>query len=97
MENKGKSTVNLIAGIIIGTALGSIISLLYAPMSGRKLRKRISRKTTEVIEDVNDAISTGKEKASEIYKDTVDKANGIFSDGKKKAAELFHVSKKNIA
>jgi len=108
MDNSKNSTVKFITGFVIGGVVASLISLLYAPMSGRKLRKRITRKTNEVIEDVNDVITSGKDKATElikeskdkaneIFKETKDKANEIISEGKKKVDGIFHDTKKVVA
>jgi gas vesicle protein len=108
MENNNRSAVSFLTGLLIGGAIAGIFSLLYAPMSGRKLRKRITRKTNEMFEDVNEAIANSKDKASEflkerkdkaneIIKETKEKANEIIIESKKKAEEMFSGTKKTVA
>jgi len=52
---KKKNKKSLITGIIVGGAIGSALSLLFAPEKGEKTRKRISDR-------VKDWFSTGKTK-----------------------------------
>jgi len=48
-ENKKKST-GLLATLIIGGAIGSVLGLTMAPQKGSKTRKAIKKKTGELLE-----------------------------------------------
>jgi gas vesicle protein len=64
---------------LLGGVVGSAIALLYAPESGKHLRKDISKKTNELIDD-------GKKKtfdlwniAMETAESTIDNANDVLN------------------
>lgn len=49
IENKKKkSAFSLITGIIVGGAVGSVVSLLFAPDKGFQTRKKVSKKGKEL-------------------------------------------------
>lgn len=75
----------LVVGIFLGGLIGSTIALLYAPTSGKKLRKKIADKTDGIIDD-----------AHELYDNSKEKAEGLVKEGKKKAADLIHDTKKIV-
>ena len=81
--NGNKNIGGFITGILIGSIVGSTVAMLFAPMSGRKLRKKISRTTDYLLEDVNEYVETGKEKAEELIKEGKKKATAILTDAKK--------------
>lgn len=49
----GKVTV----GFALGALSGAVLALLYAPMTGRKMQKKIAGVTDEVMEKVEDGVS----------------------------------------
>ena len=67
MSNPGFKLSSFLTGIIIGGILGSTTA-------GKKLIKKISKKTDTIIDDVNDYIETGRNKAED-----------LIAEGKKKA------------
>lgn len=81
--NGNKNIGGFITGVVIGSILGSGIAILFAPMSGKKLRRKISNATDDLIEDVNEYVETGKEKAEELIKEGKKKAGALFNDAKK--------------
>ena len=85
MDNSEKFKALLI-GFLAGGITGSVLSLLYAPTSGKKLRRKITDKTEDLIDEAEEFYEAKKEKAEEIIK-----------EGKKKASELIEDSKKKIA
>ena len=56
----------LLIGTLTGLAVGSIIALLYAPKSGKELRKNIKTKSQDFIEDADQYIMKTKDKASQL-------------------------------
>lgn len=83
MAREHKNINGFITGVLVGGVVGGVVAMLFTPWSGRKLRKNISRKTEEIIEDVNSYISTGKEKADELFKEGKKKADSIITEAKK--------------
>jgi len=79
-DNAGK----FIAGMLFGGLVGGIIALLYAPSSGKKLRKKIGNKTEDILTDAEEFYKSGKEKAEQIIKDSREKASTYISEAKKK-------------
>lgn len=81
-EEKG-FVKGFLLGILAGGISGGLIALLYAPKSGIELRKDITDKKNELMED-----------AEQYYANAKVKANELLSDGKKKAEELVEEAKK---
>jgi gas vesicle protein len=81
-KDNGKFSA-FVTGFLAGSILGSAVSLLYSPMSGRKLRKKISSAKDDLVDDVNEYYEAGKEKAEDLIKEGKKKAEGLISDAKK--------------
>jgi len=77
---------SFLIGVFIGGLIGSVAALLYAPTSGKQLRKKIKDKTGEIVEDAEELYNTGKDKAEE-----------LFNEGKKKAASIAQDVKKFVS
>jgi gas vesicle protein len=84
-NNSGKS---FLLGILVGGAVGAIFALLYAPTSGKRLRKEIVHKKDELVKDANKYLRKAKIQASEIIDEGRRKAEEIIYDAKKKVASL---------
>ena len=74
---------SFLIGVFIGGLIGSVAALLFAPTSGKHLRKKIKDKTDEIVEDAEELYHTGKEKAEELYNEGRKKAASIAQDVKK--------------
>jgi gas vesicle protein len=70
-----KRTTWYFASFLLGGAIGGAIALLYAPESGKHLRRDISRKTSDFIED-------GKKIAHDSWIDAKDKAENTIEIAK---------------
>ncbi len=71
-------TPKLGAAILIGGMIGAAIALLYAPQSGRKTRKDITRVTRR-----------GKNYTVDLIEDTIDEVNDLVSDLRKRAGDIL--------
>ena len=91
-----KKSVYFIGGLLAGGLLGSLAGLLFAPKSGKELRKNISDKGNEIIEDTNVLIESAKEKAAGIISDAKHKAGQIIEDSKTKLGSFIE-SAENLA
>lgn len=74
----------ILFGLLAGGIVGSVIALLYAPSSGKKLRRKITDKAEIVLEDAEELYDTSKDKAEKLLKDGKKKASTILQDAKKK-------------
>lgn len=77
------SAGKFLTGFFIGGLLGVSFAMLYTPMEGRKLRKKIARTTDDIIDDVNDYLDTGRKKAEVLVKSGRKTAESILSEAKK--------------
>ena len=82
-HNNNDKMKGFLTGFIAGGIVGGILALLYAPMSGKKLRRRIGQTKDELVEDVSEYYEAGKEKAGEIIKEGKKKAETIVNEAKK--------------
>ncbi|MGE5410850.1 MAG: YtxH domain-containing protein [Clostridiales bacterium] len=82
MSRRSNSVTGFFTGILLGGVVGGIVALLYTPLPGKKLRKQISRKTDEIIDDMND------------YYQVVE---DMIKDGRKKAESLIDDARKIVA
>ena len=73
-----EDTTKIGAAILIGALMGAAIALLYAPQSGRKTRKDITR-----------AARRGKNYTVDLIEDTVDEVNDLVTDLRKKAGDIL--------
>lgn len=48
MTEKNKKRLSLITGLVVGGAVGSVVSLLFAPKKGKETRKDIHSKGQEI-------------------------------------------------
>jgi gas vesicle protein len=90
----------LLIGILTGGALGAALALLYAPKSGKELRKDIRDKSDEYLDEAEkyiaeakdkaiDLINEGKKRSEKLIKDAKDKSDQLLKDAEK----LFHDAK----
>jgi len=82
MERETDNIGYFASGLFLGAIIGSIVGILYAPDSGKRTRKRIHRKSDEILDD---AVSYAKQSR--------DKAEEIVEDGKKRVEELLEETK----
>jgi gas vesicle protein len=73
--------LNFLTGIFFGGLIGGALALLYAPFPGKKMRKKVSEKTDDFLEDAEDFIKDSKE---------------VYEDGKKKAESIIKEAKKLV-
>lgn len=80
--NNNEKLGMLVVGIFLGGLIGSAVALLYAPTSGKKLRKKIADKTDDIIDDAHELYDSSKDKAEELVKEGKKKAAGLIDDAK---------------
>jgi gas vesicle protein len=81
-----EDTGDRILWFMIGAALGASVALLYAPMTGDKTRRLITRKAREGGEALGDSGRELLDKGRDLYKQgrrVADEAADLFERGRK--------------
>ncbi|MEO8447023.1 MAG: YtxH domain-containing protein [bacterium] len=85
MMSREKNNSNaFILGILTGGLLGAAAALLYAPQTGKQLRKDINYKKDELLNEASNVVDNAKKRASGIIAEAKESAMQIVEDGKKK-------------
>jgi gas vesicle protein len=90
-SNIGKG---LFVGFLTGGLIGAAIALLYAPKSGKELRKDIKEKTDDLLDEAEKYVGLAKEKATAAYNEGKKKSERLVSDAKVKADALIKDAEK---
>src|SRR4030043_13253 len=77
MAENEKHCGNFLKGLVIGSFLGALAGIFFAPKPGKELRSDIKEKRSEVLKD-----------AKEIYADASTRAKEIIEEAKHQAREL---------
>jgi len=76
--------MKLLLGVLVCTAAGTLLGVLFAPEKGAKMRKRILNKGDDYADVIKERLDDLLEDISEKYDDTKKKAENIASNGKTK-------------
>jgi len=55
------------AGLVVGSLIGTVIGVLYAPKSGKETREEISRKADELVTKAKEEYEWATEKSRKAY------------------------------
>lgn len=84
------------ASFLMGGVVGGAIALLYAPESGRHLRKDIKKKTNEYIEDGKKIASDTWNDAKETAESALESANDFLNSGMEKIIKKTEKAKEAL-
>jgi gas vesicle protein len=79
-----KKINGLFISFLLGGVVGGAIALLYAPKSGKLLRKDINRKTNDFIEEGKKKTYDTWNGAKEKVENTIESANDLLNTGREK-------------
>lgn len=79
-----KKINGIFISFLLGGAIGSAIALLYAPKPGKLLRRDISRKTNELIEQGKKKTFDSWNETKEKAESTLERANEFLNTGMEK-------------
>lgn len=92
IRNEGR-TEGFIVGALIGAATAAVASLLFAPKSGKELRKDISEGTSKTFENADGYLDTAKKRGSQIVEDVEKSASSYLSIAGDKTEEALSKAK----
>lgn len=87
MENSTSDTKKIIGALLIGTAVGAAIGILFAPAKGTETRKTISEKGEDFTETMKEKFNEFLESVKKEYETIKEKAVHFSADGKVKTEE----------
>lgn len=94
MENNNSDKLtSFITGILVGGILGSTLTFLFTPVTGKRLRRNIAHKTEDLLEDATDVYESSKDRVRDTLKESKKKADEFISEGKKKVDTMIDEAK----
>jgi gas vesicle protein len=91
------STAKVIVGVLAGVAVGAAIGILFSPDKGTNTRKKITRKSENMMHDIEDGLSDIYDTISKKYGQATEEVERAMKSGKAKlnkaAEKLEHETK----
>ena len=87
-EKKQGSSLSTIAAFFVGGLIGSILGLLFAPLSGQETRARIRETSTDAKDRTVETAARTKELTTEISEIAKEKAAELLNQGKERLTEV---------
>ena len=88
---------NLVAGFLVGVAAGAVLGILFAPDRGSETRKAFSKKSSDLMNGLNDQLSRFKGSIGDKYRNVKEDVVNKYEEVKDDSAELLHEGKEKIA
>lgn len=96
MDDRDNSAMVGALMLVAGGIIGAGVALLFAPQSGQKTRKditryakKVRRKAEGVVDDFSDTVSDMVETVSEKAEDILEKGKDMAYDAKKELVKVF--------
>lgn len=87
MENSSNDSKKIIGALLIGTAVGAAIGILFAPSKGTETRNAIADKGEDFTDVLKDKFNEFLESVKKEYETVKEKALHFSADGKAKTGE----------
>jgi gas vesicle protein len=101
-ENDNRTIVGALM-LVAGGIIGAGVALLFAPQSGERTRrditrysKKVRRKAEEVVEDFADSVSDMVETVSEKAEDLLDKGRDMSYEAKKELVKVIEEGQERL-
>lgn len=88
-NNNEASIKNFMLGAIFGALVSAVAALLFAPKSGKELRKDISESTTKTLENTDEYFERAREKGTEVMQSVEDAAVSYYNIAGSKMKSAF--------
>jgi gas vesicle protein len=96
-EHEKNSQSHLFVGLLIGSALGALAGILFAPKAGKELRSEIKEKGNAVLKDAKDIYADATTKAKEIIEEASHQAKELKKDADRHFSEARQKTKEILA
>jgi len=90
MTRHKNSYSGFVKGLLIGGVAASSVSLLFAPKSGKKLRRDIQKKSTRLLHDAESKFDSIESNAEKLLEDTEKRFKKVQKDTEAVIDELKH-------
>ena len=95
MTNEAKGMgKGLLIGVFTGAAVGSVLALLFAPKSGKRLREDIKTRSQDMIDDTQEYYSKAKKRAAQFFNGVKKKSESLISDSQEQVDAIVDDSEK---
>lgn len=78
------STAKVIVGVLAGVAVGAAIGILFSPDKGVNTRRKITRKSEDMMHDIEEGLSDIYDTISKKYGQATDEVEKAVKSGKAK-------------
>lgn len=103
MSDQSNGTIEFTKGIVIGSIIGTVIGILYAPKSGKRTRRDIYNKSVHLRNDAEAKLMEAQEKTAEVLEEATDRfetarrdAEAALRNVKDKTAGLIETGKSKL-
>jgi gas vesicle protein len=97
MEHESDKLSGFLAGILVGGAIGSLLTMLFTPVSGKRMRRNIANRTEDIIEEANEYYEISRDKVSSTIKEGRTKIDKFIDDGRKKVDSFLEETKGKLS
>ena len=87
MENSNNA-VKLMGALLIGASIGGALGILFAPDKGIKTRKKITRKSENITDDLEEKFNNFLKEIKKEVETVKSKTNEFIENGKAKAEKF---------
>lgn len=87
MSNNGNGGLEFFKGFLFGGIVGAVVSLLYAPKSGKEMREDIRQKSLEFKGDAEAQIELVQKRAEELLEETKQQLSELRKQAESAVAE----------
>jgi gas vesicle protein len=90
MDNKSSSAGSFLFGVLVGGAVGAVVALLFAPKSGKELRRDLAETGEDFLDKAGDMISRGGEQVDDAINEGRQRAQRIVSSARQQAESILN-------
>src|SRR5688572_28156700 len=75
-----KDNSKVLGALILGAAAGAVLGLMFAPSRGSDLRKKLKDSAEDIIDELADKITEGRETIDELKEKVMGRADNLKSE-----------------